>query len=70
MNGYSITNALNVTATNNITASKFYGDASGLTNVPGGAGVLQLDAEGNITPDDLVTQDSFLTVVGNDIMPI
>lgn len=58
--------------TSSVTASAFYGDGSNLTGISsvGGAGVFQLDAEGNITPDDLVIQDSFFEVIGNDIMPL
>lgn len=55
-----------------VTASAFYGDGSNLTGISavGGAGVLQLDDDGNLTPDDIVTLDSFLEVIGNDIIPL
>jgi len=55
-----------------VAAPKFIGDGSALTGIDtiGGAGVLQLDAFGNLTPDDLVVQDSYLIVTGNDIMPL
>lgn len=58
--------------TSSVTASAFYGDGSNLTGIStvGGAGVLQLDDYGNLLPDDIVTLDSFLEVVGNDIIPL
>ena len=59
-------------AAGTVTATAFVGDGSGLTGLSlvGGAGVLQLDADGNLTPDDLVIQDSYLEVIGNDIQPL
>lgn len=44
--------------------------ADGADGADGRSGVFQLDAEGNITPDDLVVLDGIFEVVGNDIMPL
>jgi len=76
LSGGTVTGGLTSTSwanfTSSVTASAFYGDGSNLTGISsvGGAGVLQLDDDGNLLPDDIVTLDSYLEVVGNDIIPL
>jgi hypothetical protein len=60
----------NIINAGTVTATSFAGSGANLTNLPATSGVFQLDADGNVTPDDLIVRDMLWEVIGSDILPL